>query len=170
MSNSLRLRSSEGINPTLKLDWLAAADRAHEGDRWNTVETVKFDRRLIQEALGRASDKKARAASRLGLIDTENCEAILNLEFTSANVSSIPEGIYAGSIRTDKAKLWMTNENRAWSLELNGTTPRTAIQFGYGKDFRWSDCAPLITRDGDPLVIQSMRYLGRLPGSGGHSP
>lgn len=55
------------------------------------------------------------------------------------NVSSIPKGVYSASIRSDKTKPWMNNENRSWRLELAGTPKRSAIQFHYGEDVAWSE-------------------------------
>jgi hypothetical protein len=55
------------------------------------------------------------------------------------NVSAIPKGVYAATVRTDKTKPWMTNENRLWRLELAGTPKRSAIQFHYGQDVAWSE-------------------------------
>lgn len=54
------------------------------------------------------------------------------------NVSSVPKGIYTARVRTDRTKAWMTNENRAWRIELEGLQPRTAIQFHFGQDETWS--------------------------------
>jgi Family of unknown function (DUF5675) len=55
------------------------------------------------------------------------------------NTSSIPKGVYTASVRTDKTKPWMTNENRWWRIELAGTNlQRSAIQFHYGQDVSWS--------------------------------
>jgi len=56
-----------------------------------------------------------------------------------SNVSAIPKGVYNASIRTDKTKPWMSNQNRLWRLELGGTNPRSAIQFHYGQDVAWSE-------------------------------
>jgi hypothetical protein len=54
-------------------------------------------------------------------------------------LSSIPKGVYAASVRTDKTKTWMTNENRWWRIELAGANlQRSAIQFHYGQDVSWS--------------------------------
>lgn len=55
------------------------------------------------------------------------------------NVSAIAKGVYAASVRTDKTKPWMSNENRLWRLELAGTPKRSAIQFHYGQDVAWSE-------------------------------
>jgi hypothetical protein len=56
------------------------------------------------------------------------------------NTSSIPKGVYTASVRADKTKPWMTNENRWWRIELSGTKPqRSAIQFHYGQDVSWSE-------------------------------
>lgn len=55
------------------------------------------------------------------------------------NVSAIPKGVYAASVRTDKTKPWMTHENRVWRIELGGTPQRSAIQFHYGQDVGWSE-------------------------------
>lgn len=55
-------------------------------------------------------------------------------------VSAIPKGIYSASVRTDKTKPWMDNENKLWRLELAGALmQRSAIQFHYGKDVNWSE-------------------------------
>jgi hypothetical protein len=55
------------------------------------------------------------------------------------NVSAIPRGVYAATVRDDRSKPWMTNENRAWRLELGGTGHRSNIQFHYGQDVAWSE-------------------------------
>lgn len=55
------------------------------------------------------------------------------------NVSSVKKGTYRASVRTDKTKDWMTNEDRLWRIELAGTSPRTSIQFHYGNDVSWSE-------------------------------
>jgi hypothetical protein len=54
------------------------------------------------------------------------------------NVSSVPKGIYTAHVRSDRTKAWMTTENRAWRIELEGLQPRTAIQFHFGQDETWS--------------------------------
>jgi hypothetical protein len=73
----------------------------------------------------------------------------LPYELNVPNVSSIPAKTYSAVIRTDKTKPWMTNENRSWRLELQGTNPRSAIQFHYGKDFRWSAGCVILTGTND---------------------
>lgn len=56
------------------------------------------------------------------------------------NVSSVPKGVFTASVRTDRTKPWMTNENRWWRIELVGTKlERSAIQFHYGQDVSWSE-------------------------------
>lgn len=54
-------------------------------------------------------------------------------------VSSIPRGQYSARIEDKATKKWMDNENKRWRLELEGTNPRSAIQFHYGEDVSWSE-------------------------------
>lgn len=56
----------------------------------------------------------------------------------AANVSSIKRGEYRAAIRDDATKRWMNSENKRWRLELQGTEPRSAIQFHFGQDVTWS--------------------------------
>jgi hypothetical protein len=83
-------------------------------------------------------------SSALGLKRIARVEE-LPFEQNVPNASSIPAGIYSATIRTDQTKAWMTNENRRWRLELQGTKPRSAIQFHYGKDFQWSAGCVILT-------------------------
>jgi hypothetical protein len=53
--------------------------------------------------------------------------------------SAISKGVYAAHVRDDATKDWMTTLDRRWRIELDGTTPRSAIQFHYGKDVKWSE-------------------------------
>lgn len=57
------------------------------------------------------------------------------------SVSAIPKGVYAAHIRTDATKTWMrATPARAWRIELSGVSGgRSAIQFHYGLDERWSE-------------------------------
>lgn len=57
----------------------------------------------------------------------------------ASNVSSIPKGQYTARIRDDKTKTWMDTENKRWRLELENTSPRSAIQFHFGGDVSWSE-------------------------------
>lgn len=66
------------------------------------------------------------------------------------NASCIDEGTYRAKVVTQPTKPWMTNENRAWRLELIGTKPaRSAIQFHYGKDYHWSTGCVVLTGTDD---------------------
>ncbi len=70
------------------------------------------------------------------------------------SVSSIPKGVYRAAIRTDATKPWMVGKpNRAWRLELAGVpNGRTAIQFHFGADEKWSEGCFII---GDHLVTNT---------------
>jgi hypothetical protein len=104
----------------------------------------------------------------------------------AANKSSVPKGIYGAKVRSDRTKDWMTNENRSWRLELQGTQPRQAIQFHYGQDVQWSqgcfivgkllqpgDAAGITTRycrveDGENAIVAlraAVTAKGRDPGN-----
>ena len=65
------------------------------------------------------------------------------------NVSAIPAGTYTARIREDATKAWMTNLNRRWRLQLDRVEGRSAIQFHYGNDERWSQGCFIV---GDHLV------------------
>ena len=71
-------------------------------------------------------------------------------------VSAIPAGVYEATIRTDRRKPWMINDTRAWRLELLKTGPRSAVQFHYGKDYKWSQGCIILTgnEEGDLLCHQ----------------
>lgn len=69
-------------------------------------------------------------------------------------VSSIPADTYEGFIKTKETKPWMAGKpNRAWRIELKGTSPRTKIQFHYGDDHSWSEgCIILVGKAADGPV------------------
>lgn len=54
-------------------------------------------------------------------------------------VSSIPRGAYRARVRDDVTKPWMNTLDKRWRIELERTSPRTAIQFHYGNDVSWSE-------------------------------
>jgi hypothetical protein len=87
-------------------------------------------------------------SSAIGLTFLAHVEE-LPYELNVKDASCIPAGTYPASIRTDKKKPWMTTVNRTWRLELNGTKPRSAIQFHYGKDFHWSKGCVILTGTDD---------------------
>lgn len=64
------------------------------------------------------------------------------------HVSSIPRGIYQARVRTDATKDWMIETpSRAWRIELaNVPGGRSAIQFHYGEDERWSEGCLIVGR------------------------
>lgn len=66
------------------------------------------------------------------------------------NISSIPAGEYTAFVRDDATKSWMSNENRRWRLQLeNVPEGRSAIQFHYGRDEKWSQGCFIV---GDHIV------------------
>lgn len=87
-------------------------------------------------------------SSAIGLTFISHVEE-LPYELNAKNASCVPAGTYSASIKVNKTKPWMTNENRTWRLELNGTKPRSAIQFHYGKDFNWSRGCVILTGTDD---------------------
>jgi len=102
----------------------------------------------------------ANVSSTLGLdVLTQTQE--LPYEDNASKRSSIPTATYTATIREDQTKNWMKGKpDRAWRLELNKVTPRSAIQFHYGKDKSWSQGCIILTgntskdglicRDGNP--------------------
>lgn len=76
----------------------------------------------------------------------------------AANVSAIPRGVYGATVRDQPTKNWMTNENRAWRLELAGTGHRTNIQFHYGQDVAWSEgcfiVGSLLRKDDNSGIVE----------------
>lgn len=96
-------------------------------------------------------------------IELENAHPRLALERISeteelpyegnlAEVSSVPEGQYSGAIRRDATRSWMTTIDRTWRIELQNVPGRSAIQFHYGRDFRWSSgCVILVGDAPDPI-------------------
>lgn len=64
------------------------------------------------------------------------------------NVSAIPNGVYPARVRTDATKDWMRETpSRAWRVELSNVPGgRSAIQFHYGKDERWSEGCLIVGR------------------------
>jgi hypothetical protein len=57
----------------------------------------------------------------------------------------VPVSIYDLQVRVDKTKAWMAKENRWWRLEFVKVEKRTAIQFHYGKDYKWSEGCIILT-------------------------
>ena len=76
------------------------------------------------------------------------------------NISAIPAGAYDAFVRSDATKGWMTNENRAWRIQLRDVNERSAIQFHYGQDEKWSEGCFIV---GDH--IQSVPTLNDLDGA-----
>lgn len=93
--------------------------------------------------------------STLGLTHISRTEELPYLD-NAKNISSIPAKIYDADIRTDRTKKWMNNDERAWRLELRDTAPRSAIQFHYGKDYKWSEGCIILTGNatGDIMCSQ----------------
>ena len=54
-------------------------DKASENEMWGRFSPPKHDPKTIQKGLGQNFDSKVRASAKLGLIDTDSCETILNL-------------------------------------------------------------------------------------------
>jgi hypothetical protein len=54
-------------------------DRASENEMWGRLDKPKHDPKIIEKALGQNFDNKAKAARKLGLLEEEHCESILNL-------------------------------------------------------------------------------------------
>jgi hypothetical protein len=54
-------------------------DKARENDLWGRFDTPKHDPKIIEKALGQNFDAKVKAAVKLGLIDNDAGESILNL-------------------------------------------------------------------------------------------
>ncbi|KTE30409.1 MULTISPECIES: DUF5675 family protein [unclassified Sphingopyxis] len=64
------------------------------------------------------------------------------------SISAVPKGVYAAKIRTDATKPWMeTTPSRAWRIEISGVPGgRSAIQFHYGTDVKWSEGCFIVGR------------------------
>lgn len=56
-----------------------AQDKSSENKMWGDHDNTKHDPKVIKNALGQNFDAKAKAASKLGLINEALCESILNL-------------------------------------------------------------------------------------------
>ena len=54
-------------------------DRASENEMWGKIDRPKHDPKIIEKALGHNFDNKAKAARKLGMLEEQLCESILNL-------------------------------------------------------------------------------------------
>jgi hypothetical protein len=67
------------------------------------------------------------------------CDTVeLPFEDNAVGRSAIPAGEYTARVVTARTKPWMTDELRAWRLELDDVSNRRAIQFHFGKESSWS--------------------------------
>ena len=90
----------------------------------------------------------ATAEQAVGLLSFITDTVELSYEPDSGRPSSIPEGDYTATVRTDATKKWMWSEgelgkgtvldDRAWRLELANVSRRSNIQFHFGRDANWS--------------------------------
>lgn len=70
--------------------------------------------------------------------------------------SSIPVGTYDAYVRDDATKPWMTTLDRRWRIEMKGVPgPRTAVQFHYGKDYKWSAGCIILAGEHESLACSS---------------